>query len=199
MKNCILILISILFVNCSSTDKKKEVNEYDLRIELINDLFVEIVNTNFNKVSYDKYRKRRDSSDYVVIFIDKFSRVDKNYVQTEKYFPDSLNSNDYNVIFKKMIDSTLNDTSTIDLNRITETGEFKIRKYEKGLNFLRDTTMNFVTALMFSTPHFNDKFDKAMFGLSYFCGGTCGYESIIVCKKDKDKWLITNNDINIEY
>jgi len=199
MKNCFIILISVLLINCSSTDKKERQNENKLRMELINDLFVDIVNTNFDKESYDKYRKRGDSLDYAVILIDKFSRIDKQELENEKYFPDSLDSYDYNMIYRKMIDSSRNDTSTIEINRITKTGIFKIQKYREGHKFIKDSTINFVTVLMISTPHFNDKFDKAMFKLSYFCGGTCGSESIILSEKKNDKWIIYEYDEYIVY
>ena len=199
MKKNLIYILTLLILSCSLKENKlnSESNK-NLKIEVLNDLFLEIINSHYDKDFQIKSGRVNDSLEFVCIIYDKFTFPKNDFAFTdknEKYYKDSLENNDFNLIYRKLLDSTKNLDQKLDLDKIKKTGIYKLKSLDKNPKFYKDTTFNWVATLFFSNIHFNEKKNKAMFLLTYHCGGDCGYFELVLCEKKNNKWTIIDTDL----
>ena len=201
--------IAILIFSISSFSKAQVYES------VLNDCFLEIIGTwyyepfppNPNYIQLDMFSTRQDSLDY--IRLEKEYEIEKQKIELNNQrkiilINDNvvqLNSNaitdiieqeieDTNIVKlrKKLIDTSISPLKKIKIDEIENTGKYELVYLSKRNNLKKPFRL--VSKIYFSQIVYNETVDKALFYYHFYCGGECGYASLVYLEKENDKWIL---------
>ena len=216
MKGCRIILLAILFVSCSTTDKRAEHYQFQIynialdetvgddsvyrRHQKIPPYFYLPSDNGFDSSEFREHRRWSDSLqailDTATLFVvvssklDSFLATDLGDDWQKLILSDNIGRSDLDS-FRYLVEGrayTGVGVDTVDIDRLVTKYSYKIIK--KGSD--PDDAVRNVGLVSFSSILFNSDQSYAVLSSSYICGRLCGNGRVFFLKRINDRWVLLN-------